>query len=205
MDNKPKTPLVWGVVFLAVLFFIVYLVNVRARHRVSAPATSTPEALNTEQASSGLGFIGGIGGSNNNAASVAVVPSPSASPVIALPASVSASQQAAITPASSPASAGISGNQAAQSEVLPAAEIPMNIPMTDEQISAAIEQQNQQRQALQKILADREKKAAEVRQGAEIAQGQSANNQQTAQENLPAPVVPAVVKEKLKSHELVAH
>ena len=87
----------------------------------------------------------------------------------------------------------------------PAAIVTVNPVPTDEEIIASIKLQNQQRETMQKMLADREAKAAQVIDQVKMAPKQDPSKTNVVVETAPRDVAPGDIIEKLKSSTLVAH
>jgi|GEM_PF-1430667 len=84
--------------------------------------------------------------------------------------------------------------------------IPMNVPMTDEQILENIEQQKQKDEALEQVFAKRDIIADRIRHDAIASQNQPVSDQEAASQDAVTTTEPDIdTIKKLKSQQLVAH
>lgn len=194
MDKKLKiSPLLaWSIVLFFSLLCLIYLTQIWLSRRNSLVALpSSPVNLSRE----------------NNPAPSTEIATEIVNPKIATAQiAVRAYNPESAQPVAPPSiSEQFLESQAGQQETQTAGASSVNLPMTDQQILASIQQQNQRQQASQRLIAKRDATAMQVIRNAQIAQSQPPGNQQVIPSSYSSPTAPADVQAKLKSHQLTAH
>ena len=189
---------IWMVVLLLCLIGVLLLQS-WVTHQVSV--SLTPEVLTSESVSKKSGFTGEVS-KEKSSASLSGEESQTINPEITGQKTLVTNNldQTVPSPSMQPLQ-----NQVEQQEVNPSAVIPINAPMTDQQILEGIQQQNQKQQAIQQITDNRNAEAVQVMRNAEVTQSQSENNQQVISSDHTVTLPPADIVAKLKSHQFTAH
>lgn len=208
MGDKPKISLVWVVALsLGFLLGVILLIQTQVVRQVPLDTSLPPEgsgiapvsqetksSLRSDQAGSP------ITGSNRLPRNI----SPEAVASRGVPAT-SISKGSVEAPAASPVSAMSAQSQAEQQEVQPVLPVPVNAPLSDEQILEQVRQQDRSVQALQRNTAARDAQAAQVLRNIAAGINQPAGTQEVMSSDSPRPTPPAEIVQKIKSHQLTAH
>ena len=195
---------IWMVVVLLVLFGVISLIQMWIAHQGSLEVSSSTGVLNPESISKEAGFPSQVNIENNPASTADIIQKKVNPEVVAPEAVVIANKPASVQAV--PYSLGQSSqSQVTQQEAQQTTVIPINAPMTDQQILEGIRQQNQRQQTIQQITANRYAAAVQVMRNAETAQSKSANSQQVIPSDYPKALPPADIVAKLKSHQLTGH
>ena len=207
MDRGTKiSPLwmIWIIIVLLVLLGAVSLIQIWTAHQGSSKEPSSTEVLNPEPVAKETQFTSQVNLESNPASSAGITNKMANPEAMAPGTAVTANKSASVQAPSYVPGESLQG-QVAQQEAQETKVIPINAPMTDQQILEAIQKQNQRQQTIQQITASRDTLAVKVMHNVKTAQSQSVNSQQVIPSDYPKALPPADIVAKLKSHQLTAH